>query len=174
MVDGWQLEVGVRDQFAACAPESNQLTHFSTNSAVLLLARASDDRNLRVRAGQAAPACAGRRSPILPRRQSPEKELTRALEGFGGLESFRTQFDKAALEQFGSGWAWLVKDSAGALKIVTSSNAKTPIREGRTPLLTCDVWEHACYIDHRNDRGAYLKNFWQLVNWEFLAANLER
>jgi superoxide dismutase, Fe-Mn family len=65
-----------------------------------------------------------------------------------------------------------VKDSAGALKIVTSSNADTPIREGHLPLLTCDVWEHAYYIDHRNDRGAYLKSFWQLVNWEFVTANL--
>ena len=109
---------------------------------------------------------------LSPRRQSPGKELARALETFGSSTSFQAQFEKAALEQFGSGWAWLVKDSAGALKIVTSSNADTPIREGHTPLLTCDVWEHAYYIDHRNDRGAYLKNFWQLVNWEFVAANL--
>jgi superoxide dismutase, Fe-Mn family len=109
---------------------------------------------------------------LSPRRQSPGKELARALEIFGSSTSFQAQFEKAALEQFGSGWAWLVKDSAGALKIVTSSNADTPIREGHTPLLTCDVWEHAYYIDHRNDRGAYLKNFWQLVNWEFVAANL--
>ena len=110
---------------------------------------------------------------LSPRRQSPGKELTRALETFGSATSFQAQFEKAALEKFGSGWAWLVKDSAGALKIVTSSNADTPIREGHTPLLTCDVWEHAYYIDHRNDRGAYLKNFWQLVNWEFVAANLQ-
>lgn len=110
---------------------------------------------------------------LSPRRQSPGKELTRALESFGGLESFQAKFDVAAVEQFGSGWAWLVKDSADALKIVTSSNADTPIREGHTPLLTCDVWEHAYYIDHRNDRGAYLKNFWQLVNWEFVTANLQ-
>jgi Fe-Mn family superoxide dismutase len=109
---------------------------------------------------------------LSPRRLSPGKELVRALDGFGGLESFQTHFDKAALEQFGSGWAWLVKDSAGALKIVTSSNADTPIREGHLPLLTCDVWEHAYYIDYRNDRGAYLKSFWQLVNWEFVTANL--
>ena len=110
---------------------------------------------------------------LSPRRQSPGKELARALETFGSSTSFQAQFEKAALEQFGSGWAWLVKDSAGALKIVTSSNADTPIREGHIPLLTCDVWEHAYYIDHRNDRGAYLKNFWQLVNWEFVAANLQ-
>ncbi len=110
---------------------------------------------------------------LSPRRQSPGKELARALETFGSATSFQAQFEKAALEEFGSGWAWLVKDSAGALKIVTSSNADTPIREGHIPLLTCDVWEHAYYIDHRNDRGAYLKNFWQLVNWEFVTANLQ-
>jgi superoxide dismutase, Fe-Mn family len=110
---------------------------------------------------------------LSPRRQTPGKELTRALDTFGSVTSFQAQFEKAALEEFGSGWAWLVKDAAGALKIVTSSNADTPIREGHTPLLTCDVWEHAYYIDHRNDRGAYLKNFWQLVNWEFVAANLQ-
>jgi Fe-Mn family superoxide dismutase len=110
---------------------------------------------------------------LSPRRQSPGKELTRALEPFGDSTSFQVQFEKAALEQFGSGWAWLVKDSAGALKIVTSANADTPIREGHIPLLTCDVWEHAYYIDHRNDRDAYLKNFWQLVNWEFVTANLQ-
>jgi Fe-Mn family superoxide dismutase len=110
---------------------------------------------------------------LSPRRQSPGKELSRALETFGDSTSFQVQFEKAALEQFGSGWAWLVKDSAGALKIVTSSNADTPIREGHIPLLTCDVWEHAYYIDHRNDRDAYLKNFWQLVNWEFVTANLQ-
>jgi Fe-Mn family superoxide dismutase len=110
---------------------------------------------------------------LSPRRQSPGKELSRALETFGGSSSFQAQFEKAALEQFGSGWAWLVKDAAGALKIVTSSNAETPIRAGHVPLLTCDVWEHAYYIDHRNDRGAYLKNFWQLVNWEFVTANLQ-
>jgi superoxide dismutase, Fe-Mn family len=110
---------------------------------------------------------------LSPRRQSPGKELSRALETFGDSASFQVQFEKAALEEFGSGWAWLVKDSAGALKIVASSNAETPIREGHIPLLTCDVWEHAYYIDHRNDRGAYLKNFWQLVNWEFVTANLQ-
>jgi Fe-Mn family superoxide dismutase len=110
---------------------------------------------------------------LSPRRQSPGKELSRALETFGDSTSFQVQFEKAALEEFGSGWTWLVKDSAGALKIVTSSNADTPLREGYSPLLTCDVWEHAYYIDHRNDRGAYLKNFWQLVNWEFVTANLQ-
>jgi len=109
---------------------------------------------------------------LSPHRRSPGKELTTALERLGGLESFQKQFDKAASELFGSGWAWLVRDRGGALKIVTTSNANTPIRDGQVPLLTCDMWEHAYYIDHRNDRGAYLKDFWPLVNWDFVSANL--
>ena len=109
---------------------------------------------------------------LSPRRQSPGKELTQALEKLGGLESFQNQFDKAASALFGSGWAWLVKDTKGALKIVTTANANTPVRDGQVALLTCDMWEHAYYIDRRNDRAAYLQNFWPLVNWEFVSANL--
>jgi superoxide dismutase, Fe-Mn family len=106
------------------------------------------------------------------RRQSPGTELSKALEALGGLESLQTQFDKAASGLFGSGWTWLVKDARGSLKIMTTSNANTPVREGHVALLTCDMWEHAYYIDHRNDRAGYLNSFWPLVNWEFVAANL--
>jgi len=109
---------------------------------------------------------------LSPRRQSPGKEVSKALEALGGFESLQTQFDKAASGLFGSGWTWLVKDARGSLKIMTTSNANTPVREGHVALLTCDLWEHAYYIDHRNDRAAYLKSFWPLVNWEFVAANL--
>jgi Fe-Mn family superoxide dismutase len=109
---------------------------------------------------------------LSPQRKRPGRELAQALDRLGGLEAFQTQFDKAASNLFGSGWAWLVKGSGGALQIVTTSNANTPVREGQTPLLTCDMWEHAYYIDHRNDRGAYLKDFWPLVNWDFVSANL--
>jgi Fe-Mn family superoxide dismutase len=109
---------------------------------------------------------------LSPRRQSPGKEVNQALESLGGFESFQKQFDEAASGLFGSGWSWLVRDSRGALKIMTTANANTPVREGHVALLTCDMWEHAYYIDHRNDRTAYLKNFWPLVNWEFVAANL--
>jgi len=109
---------------------------------------------------------------LSPRSQSPGVELSRALASLGGFESFQKQFEKAASGLFGSGWAWLVKDRKGALKIVTTANANTPVRDGQVALLTCDMWEHAYYIDHRNDRAAYLKNFWPLVNWEFVAANL--
>ena len=109
---------------------------------------------------------------LSPRRQSPGKELNQALERFGGFESFQEQFDKAASALFGSGWTWLVKDTKGTLKIVTTANANTPIRDGQVALLTCDMWEHAYYIDHRNDRAAYLQNYWPLVNWGFVADNL--
>jgi len=109
---------------------------------------------------------------LSPRRPTPGKEIARALDKLGGLESFQQQFDKAASALFGSGWTWLVKDTHGALKIVTTSNANTPLRDGQVALLTCDMWEHAYYIDHRNDRAAYLESFWPLVNWEFVAANL--
>jgi Fe-Mn family superoxide dismutase len=110
---------------------------------------------------------------LSPQQRKPSRELTRALDGLGGLESFQSQFEQAASNVFGSGWAWLISDASGALRIVTTANANTPAREGQTALLTCDVWEHAYYIDHRNDRAAYLKSFWPLVNWDFVAANLE-
>jgi Fe-Mn family superoxide dismutase len=109
---------------------------------------------------------------LSPRRQSPGKDINKALEKFGGFEAFQQEFDKAASGLFGSGWTWLVKDASGAVRIVTTANANTPVREGQVALLTCDVWEHAYYIDHRNDRAAYLQDFWVLVNWEFVAANL--
>jgi superoxide dismutase, Fe-Mn family len=106
---------------------------------------------------------------LTPNAQPPSREVSAAFDKFGGLQAFQNQFGKAALEVFGSGWVWLIRD--GELKIVTSTNANTPERDGKHPLLTCDVWEHAYYIDHRNDRGAYLKDFWPLVNWQFVADN---
>lgn len=109
---------------------------------------------------------------LAPKPQPPAGELAKALESFGGLEGFQNQFAKAAIEVFGSGWVWLVKDESGKLKITTTSNANTPAHDGQPALLTCDVWEHAYYIDRRNDRGAYLKNFWPIVNWRFVAKNL--
>ena len=91
---------------------------------------------------------------------------------FGSFEAFKTQFSAAAAGQFGSGWAWLVKDASGQLAITTTGNAETPLTEGVTPVLTCDVWEHAYYVDYRNDRGAYVNAWWSLVNWGFANANL--
>ena len=111
---------------------------------------------------------------LSPRRQSPGKDLLRAFDRFGGLESFKSEFAQAAVNVFGSGWAWLTKDRGGEVRVMTTANAGNPLRLGHVALLTCDVWEHAYYIDHRNDRGAYLKSFWELVNWDFVSSNLAK
>jgi len=95
--------------------------------------------------------------------------LTRA---FGSFAAFKEQFTKAAVGQFGSGWAWLTKDGSGKLAIEATSNAGCPLRDGKTPLLTCDVWEHAYYLDYRNARPKYVEAFWSLVNWEHVATLL--
>ena len=90
---------------------------------------------------------------------------------FGSFEKVKEEFSKCAVTTFGSGWAWLVKNADGSLALVSTSNAGCPLTTGQTPLLTCDVWEHAYYIDYRNARPAYLEAFWALVNWDFAAAN---
>jgi len=91
---------------------------------------------------------------------------------FGNYAAFREKFTEAALTHFGSGWAWLVGEPSGRLSIVTTDNADNPLRKSTQPLLTCDVWEHAYYIDYRNARAEYLAHFWELVNWEFVSSNL--
>ena len=102
----------------------------------------------------------------------PSGKLAEAIDkAFGSYDKFQQQLTEAGLTQFGSGWAWLVKTSDGKLEIVKTSNAGNPLTDQKTPLLTCDVWEHAYYIDTRNDRGKYINNFWQLVNWDFVAKN---
>ena len=102
----------------------------------------------------------------------PAGDLATAInDAFGSLEAFREQFTKAAATTFGSGWAWLVQGTDGALEIVSTSNAGNPMTDGKTPLLTCDVWEHAYYVDYRNARPAYIEAFWSLVNWDFVAEN---
>lgn len=90
---------------------------------------------------------------------------------FGSFDNFKTAFTKAAATQFGSGWAWLVKNNKNELEIMQTSNAGNPLLDGKKPLLTCDVWEHAYYIDTRNDRAAYINHFWNLVNWTFASEN---
>ncbi|MCH2190319.1 MAG: superoxide dismutase [Fe] [Gammaproteobacteria bacterium] len=104
----------------------------------------------------------------------PTGDLADAINtAFGSFESFKEKFTASAIGNFGSGWTWLVKNAAGELEIVNTSNADTPITDTSiTPLLTVDVWEHAYYVDYRNARPAYLAKFWELVNWEFAAANL--
>jgi len=89
---------------------------------------------------------------------------------FGSFAEFKDKFSKAAATQFGSGWAWLVKTSDGQLEIVQTSNAGNPMTDGLTPLLTCDVWEHAYYLDKQNRRPDYIADFWKLVDWTAVAS----
>ncbi len=90
---------------------------------------------------------------------------------FGSFADFKQKFATSAATNFGSGWTWLVKNSDGKLEIVNTSNAANPMTNGQTPILTCDVWEHAYYIDYRNARPKYVESFWNLVNWDFVAKN---
>ena len=93
------------------------------------------------------------------------------IKTFGSFEQFKAKFTDAALMLFGSGWAWLVKNPDGSLKIEPTSNAGNPLRDGKKPLLTCHVWEHAYYLDYRNLRSKYVEAFWKLVNWDFVSQN---
>lgn len=104
----------------------------------------------------------------------PSGELADTIIGnFGSLASFKEQFTRAAVTLFGSGWAWLVRNADGSLSVEAAGNAGTPLKEGKKALLTCDVWEHAYYIDYRNARAKYVEAFWNLVNWDFVANNLK-
>jgi len=91
---------------------------------------------------------------------------------FGSFDKFKEEFTAACVTNFGSGWTWLVKNSSGAIEIVKTSNAGCPLTDSVTPLMTCDVWEHAYYIDYRNARPAYVGAFWNLINWDFVNSNL--
>ena len=102
----------------------------------------------------------------------PTGKLAEAIKStFGSFEKFKEEFTKTAVTTFGSGWAWLVKKPDGSLALVSTSNAGTPLTTGDIPLLTCDVWEHAYYIDYRNARPKYVEMFWNIVNWDFVAKN---
>ena len=90
---------------------------------------------------------------------------------WGSFEAFQEEFNDKAVNNFGSCWTWLVKNSDGSIEIVNTSNAGTPMTNGQTALITVDLWEHAYYIDYRNVRPDYLKGFWALANWDFAAAN---
>jgi Fe-Mn family superoxide dismutase len=103
----------------------------------------------------------------------PSGKLADAIKkAFGGFGQFKEEFSKTAIGTFGSGWAWLVQRADGGLALVSTSNAATPITGTDRPLLTCDVWEHAYYIDYRNARPKYVEAFWNLANWEFAAAQM--
>ena len=90
---------------------------------------------------------------------------------WGSFDEFKKSFTQTCVGTFGSGWGWLVKTPAGELELVSTSNAATPLTTANKPLLTCDIWEHAYYIDYRNSRPNYMDAFWKLVNWEFASKN---
>ena len=103
----------------------------------------------------------------------PAGKLADAIrKSFGSFQEFKDKFSQAAIGTFGSGWALLVQRPDGTLDIVSTSNAATPLTGADRPLLTCDVWEHAYYIDYRNARAKYVESFWNLVNWEFATAQM--
>nr|VFK41313.1 MAG: superoxide dismutase, Fe-Mn family [Candidatus Kentron sp. TC] len=104
---------------------------------------------------------------------APTGTLLDAIDSaFDSFDNFKEKFTNSAVTNFGSGWTWLVKNDQGKLELVNTSNAGTPMTEGKIALLTCDVWEHAYYIDYRNARPKYVEAFWNLVNWDFVASNL--
>ena len=104
----------------------------------------------------------------------PTGKLLEAInKAFGDFAKFKEQFSETAIKTFGSGWGWLVQRPDGALALVSTANANTPLTGDDTALLTCDVWEHAYYIDYRNARPKYVESFWNLVNWEFVASNMK-
>ena len=99
--------------------------------------------------------------------QKPGSELAKAIdEAFGSFEEFKTEVDKAAKTRFGSGWAWLVLDDKGALKVYSTANQDSPYMENYTPLLGIDVWEHAYYLNYQNKRPDYIQAWFEVINWE--------
>jgi Fe-Mn family superoxide dismutase len=104
---------------------------------------------------------------------APTGKLAEAIDdAFGSFDAFKAEFTKTAIGTFGSGWAWLVQRADGSLALVSTSNAATPLTGTDKPLLTCDVWEHAYYVDYRNARPKYVEAFWNLVNWDFVSAQM--
>ncbi len=100
---------------------------------------------------------------------APSGELASAIdEKFGSFDSFKDEFKAAGIARFGSGWAWLVKDDSG-IAVVSTANQDSPISDGQTPLLGCDVWEHAYYLKYQNKRPEYIDAFWNVVNWQYVA-----
>lgn len=110
---------------------------------------------------------------LTPRQTPPERKLTEMLDDqFGSLEQFKKKFTEAGVEVFGSGWVWLARKKEGSLVISARQGAGNPLTSGQQPLLVCDVWEHAYYLDYRNARLEYLEHYWRLVNWTFVEQNL--
>ena len=110
---------------------------------------------------------------LTPNATEPKGALLDAInKAFGSVDAFKEKFTASCVGNFGSGWTWLVQNAKGELEIVNTSNAGCPLTEGQKPLLTCDVWEHAYYVDYRNARPKYVETFWKLVNWDFVASQL--
>jgi Fe-Mn family superoxide dismutase len=106
---------------------------------------------------------------------NPDGDLAAQIDrDFGTTDAFREEFSQALSTLFGSGWVWLALDPSGKLIIDSRSNAGNPLRDGLLPILTCDMWEHAYYVDYRNRKQEYVDAFWRLVNWRFAAENLSR
>ena len=110
---------------------------------------------------------------LTPDRNMPGDKLAKAIDAsFGSLDKLQEQFNKAGAEHFGSGWVWLIKGPNGKLTVHATHDGNNPLHEGKQALLTCDLWEHAYYIDYRNERPKFLEAFWNVVNWDFVARNL--
>jgi len=110
---------------------------------------------------------------MAPGGRAPQDSLRERIDStFGSLEQFGEKFVTAGAGHFGSGWVWLTADSDGRLEIETTHDAGNPIKNGKRPLLTCDVWEHAYYLDFQNARPDYLKNWLKLINWEYAQSQL--
>jgi len=108
-------------------------------------------------------------------RKSPAGQLADDIDKtFGSFESFRELFTKSAATLFGSGWAWLAEKDDGTIQIMQESNAGNPLKKGLKPLLTCDVWEHAYYIDYRNRRPDYIKAFWEIIDWDIIGSRYQK
>ena len=106
--------------------------------------------------------------------RKPSSELVSAFNAeFGSLEKFKEIFTDSINNHFGSGWTWLVRNKNWKLEVLSTANACNPITDDKKPILTCDIWEHAYYIDVRNDRLKYVNNFWQVVNWDFVLRNFQ-
>ena len=109
-----------------------------------------------------------------PGGSTPGGDLAAKIDAtFGSLDGLKGKFLDEAANHFGSGWAWLVQNKGGDLEVISTHDAGCPVAEGLNPLITCDVWEHAYYIDYRNARPDYLAKWWDLVNWDFAAANMK-
>lgn len=105
-------------------------------------------------------------------RSEPQGKLADAIKkAFGSFDEFKKRFSQTAITTFGSGWGWLVKNAKGEIELLSTSNADLPMKHNSKALLTCDVWEHAYYIDYKNLRPSYVENFWKLVNWDFVEKN---